>query len=130
MSIHVKDRISWFLALISIMGFIGIFLKATFEWDIGAYQEPIIFLVLGAYLLIAGGVSLIFTYVKDGLTSTEMTKILAVFVGIASLFVGLLTLPQIGINALVFNGIKMIISGVAIIVIILEVLLPFVFKKE
>ena len=119
-----KIKFTTYLGLISIAGFVAIFLNALAKIDIGGYVDSMLFLLIGLSLFISGGYKLIFSYFKGGLTPAEISKIVSVVVGVASMFVGLLTVPFLGIEAEVFSGIKIIISGIAILVIGIELIYP------
>lgn len=123
-------KFTTYLGIMSIAGFMAIFLQALAKVDISLYVESMLFLVIGFALFISGGFDLIIGYFKGGLTPSEITKIVSVVVGVASMFVGLLTVPFLGLEIEVFSGIKLIISGIAIFVIGLEIALPDSCKKR
>jgi len=117
-------KFSTYLSVISILGFVTILIQAMAGVDISMWVESALFFLIGLSLFVSGGMHLIFHYIKGGLTSEEVNKIVAVIVGVSSMFVGILTSPAVGINYDVFDGIKIVISGVAILVIVLDM-----FKK-
>ena len=120
----LKDlKFTTILGIISILGFTAILVQSASGVDIGPWIDSALFLLIGLALVVSGGYHLIFKYFEDGLDVEEINKIVAVVVGIASIFVGLLTFPLLGINITVFDGIKIIISGIAIMVIALEMIL-------
>lgn len=127
---NLKDiRFTTYLGIISVLGFATILVNSLANIDIGPYVDSFLFLLIGFALFIAGGYKLIFSYFKGGLTASEINKIVSVIVGVASMFVGLLTFPPLGINVEVFSGIKVIISGIAILVISFEMLVPSNCKR-
>ncbi len=118
-----------YLSIISILGFLTILLKNAFEVDIGLWVESGLFLIIGFALFVAGGYHLIFGYFKGGLSTSEINKIVTVVVGIAAMFVGLLTSPLFGLEVGVFGGIKVIIAAIAILSIGLEMILDLKMIK-
>lgn len=117
-----KIKFNTYLGIISILGYTSILVQSAFSIDISGWVDSLLFVLIGISLFISGGYNLIFNYFKGGLTVNEINKIVAVVVGFASIVTGVLTLPIFGINVDVFDGFKIIISGVAILVILSELL--------
>lgn len=113
-------RFTQFLAVISILGFLSILLVNIAGIDIGDWVNALVFVILGAGLMISGGWKLFFARFKDGLTKSETNKVVTIVVGFASLLVGLLDLPVFMIQFSWMSGVKVIISVIAIVVISVE----------
>ena len=119
-----KVKFTFYLSIFSILGFATILTQLLTSVDIGVYVDSMLFLLIGFALMVSGGYQLIFSYFKNGLTVSEVNKIVSVVVGAISMFVGVLTIPIIGMNVEVFVGTKIIISIIAILVIIGEMVMP------
>jgi len=110
----------FYLMVISVLGFTAILVNALTGIDIGPWVDSILFLLIGSALMIAGGIRFFFKYFKEGLTPSELNRIVSIVVGIASAIVGIVTAPFFGIQAEVLNGIKAIIAVIAILTILAE----------
>ena len=118
---NLKDiKFTQYLSVISILGFTTILIQTSTSVDISQWVNSMLFFLIGLSLFVSGGYKLIFSYFKGGLTVGEMNRIVTVVVGVASMFVGILTTPILDINYEVFTGIKIIISIIAIMVITFE----------
>lgn len=109
------------LSIVSIIGFITILISSTTGFDIGAYADSLLFLIIGFFLFLAGGARF-FVYFKNGLTTDEINRLVTVAVGFASIITGVLIAPFFNLNFTVLNGVKAIIAVVAIMVIVMEML--------
>lgn len=120
----ITIRFVEFLAIVSIAGFFGIFMTSLAGVDLSAWIEGFFFIVLGIALIISGGIQFIFKYMQGGLTNDEITKIMTIIVGVASLVVGIFTFP-IGLFSRIqsiplVDGVKALVSLLAIIVIAVD----------
>lgn len=124
----LKNKISkvfflYVLAVVSMIGFLVIFLKSTFSVDILPFQEGILLMVLGVGLAVEGRIRSIFRMHKNGFTKDEISHISASVVGMMAFVVGFISLPFIAYTNPTFEGIKGIVSGIAIVVIFVEAFL-------
>ena len=106
------------LGIISILGFLGIILDASLRVDITPWIQSILFLLIGMALLTAGGYRLFFDYFKDGLTFSEINKLITIAIGFLSCLIGILLIFEVDLSA--FAGVKIIVSFIAITVIAYE----------
>ena len=106
------------LGIVSVLGFLAVFLNTTFQIDIGILVEGLIFIVMGVGLIIEGNYRALLKMAKGGLRRDEITHITAVVIGAASVSVGLLTI--VDVSDPIFIGWKGLISIAAIAIIIFE----------
>lgn len=107
------------LSIVSIIGFVSILVGALFNYDFQGWQSGLLFMIIGLALFVQGG-SKFFAYFKNGLTPSEINRMVTVIVGVASFITGVLILPVFGFEILILNGIKAIIAVIAIAVITIE----------
>lgn len=113
-------KFSKFLAVVSIIGLLSIFVSSIpGGFDLSSWANGVLFLVIGFALFVQGGAKF-FAYFENGLTPVELARIVTVVVGVASMATGVLILPIFGFELPVLNGIKIIITSIAISVIIAE----------
>lgn len=107
------------LSVVSIAGFLVIFLSLLLGINFLAWSNSILFIVIGFALFVLGGAKF-FVYFKNGITKKEIVRIFYAGVGVISIFAGVLSTPLLSINFVVLDIVKLIISGIAIAVIIIE----------
>jgi len=112
-------RFTTWLAIVSIIGFATILVASVTGLNLKAWADSLLFMVIGFALFVQGGAKF-FVYFKDGLTPSEINRIVTVVIGFASIITGILIAPIVGIEVLVLDGIKAIIAIIAILVIIIE----------
>jgi len=110
----------WYSAIIGILSYIAILVASLFEVDISVWVTSTLFLLIGIYLMANGSIQLFFKYLKNGLTRTEVTRIVSIVVGIISVVIGVVSSPLFGVQTDVVEGLKIIISIIAITTIIAE----------
>lgn len=120
-----KLRFQDFLAIVSILGFLTIFISSIARnIDIGPWVDGFLFILIGTALMVSGGIQFLFKMFEGGLSNREITKLLTILVGIASFIVGIFTFPIQAFASLqtvpIVGGIKTIISALAIIIIIAD----------
>ncbi len=111
------------LGIMVIIGFLGIIYEASFGMNVSHFVSSAFFVIMGVALLVVGGFKLFLKYFEGGLTFDEVTKIITILVGAISILLGLLMLFNFGWNIL--NGLKIVISFVAVFIIMIEM-----FKGE
>ena len=120
MAQKLKSKFISILAIVSIIGFVSIAIESFTEFSFGIYVGPLIFIIIGIGLMIEGGVRQISKMLARGLTSDEVTHMLAIFIGLLAVVSGVLSLPGVGLETAVFLAFKGMLSIFAIFVIILE----------
>ena len=117
-------RFKDYLAIVSILGFFGIFINSIFLIDISGWIDGLLFIIIGIALSAIGGIQYFIKYFKGGLDDTEIMKILTIIVGVTSTLVGIFIFPIKFFEPIqtvpIVNGIKTIISLMAIFVIALD----------
>ena len=86
------------LTLISMWGFVAIFLSAFTKLDLGPWTSGVILIIAGGGLMIEGQISSFLRWSRDGIQSNEVPLILTNLVGIFSIIFGFLSLPIIGLS--------------------------------
>lgn len=120
-----KLKFQDFLAIVSVLGFLTIFISSiNTTLDIGPWVDGLLFILIGFALMISGGVQFLFKMFEGGLSSTEITKVLTIIVGVASFLVGIFIFPIEAFASLqtvpIVGGIETIISALAMIIIIVD----------
>ena len=118
-----KFKFETVLGIISILGFLGIIVKAATSFDIATWIEGAMFFIIGLALMASGGYKLFFKYFEDGLTWNELNKVITIVIGGFSVAIGIFILPIFNLDFEIFNGIKIIIATIAIFVIALDMLI-------
>jgi len=107
------------LAMVSILGFIGVISQTIFGYDIFFYVEALWMMVIGIGMIVEAEIKRLKTLAK-GLTHSNFTHLTTIIIGVVAFFAGIFTIPQIRIENPGFLAIRGIISIIAIIVIILQ----------
>lgn len=119
-----KVRISWgfiiALAIVSILGFVGIASQNIFEINLSNYIESLWLIVIGVGLILEIKLKKLESIKKQGLTPNNFAHLTTFIIGFVAILSGILSFPAIGINNPGFNATKGIVSIIAIIVIIIQ----------
>jgi len=107
------------LALISILGFIGIISETIFYYDLNGLIESLWILILGIGLLIETKFERIKS-IKRGLNSENFPHLTNLLIGIVAILAGIFSLPIFKINSPSFPAIRGILSLMAVIIIVIE----------
>lgn len=95
----IPDDFRDFLSILSILGFVGIFMKFVLDNVLISESMDAIFLIVGGVgLMVSGKVFQIKEWLSDGLQKNEVSLVLSVVFGISSIFVGLLLLMDVNIS--------------------------------
>jgi nitrogen fixation/metabolism regulation signal transduction histidine kinase len=108
------------LAIVSIIGFIGIISETLFSHSIGFYVEASLMIAIGIGFVLEGQITSLKKIRSEGLNPTNFTHLITVIIGIIALLAGIFSLPEIRIENQGFLAVKGIISFVAIIVIVIQ----------
>jgi len=114
--VRVSQKFVTALAIVSILGFVGIISQTIFEHNISYYVEALLMLIIGFALIIESKMKKLKSLEK-GITSSNFTHLTTVTIGIIAVFAGIFSLPQIRVTTPGFLAIKGIIAIIAIIVI-------------
>lgn len=119
-----KVRISYgfiiALAIVSILGFLGIVSKNLFDADIINYIESLWLIVIGFGLMLEVKLKKLASIKEKGLTPTNFTHLITFIIGFVAIISGILSFPAIGVSNPGFNATKGIISIIAIVIIIIQ----------
>ena len=108
------------LAIISIIGFIGIVSSTLFNVSLGFYIEAFWMLAIGIGFLIEGQIERFRSIKTEGLTPRNFTNIITVVIGVIAIITGIFSFPQIRIESNGFLAVKGIVSLVAIVIIVIQ----------
>lgn len=115
----ITNTFLYALAIISIIGFLGIIGNTWFNFDfISQNASALILIVLGVGLAVEGQIRRWKHMTKGGISSNELSHIVTGIVGLVAIIVGFLEL--VGLSGATLIATKGIISVIAVIVIILE----------
>jgi hypothetical protein len=108
------------LALVSIVGFLGIVSETLFDYDAGFIVEGIWLITIGIGLIIEGKIARLKAIRNEGLTPKNFTNLTTVIIGILAIVAGTFSLPTMRIETHGFLAVKGIIAIIAIIVIVVQ----------
>ncbi|MCK5149690.1 hypothetical protein KAJ87_02085 [Candidatus Pacearchaeota archaeon] len=117
--VRVSQKFVTALAIVSILGFLGIMSQSFFGFDSGEYIECFLMLIIGSGLIIEAKVKKLKSLSK-GITSSNITHLTTVIIGLIAIVAGVFSFPLIRIVNPSFLAIKGIISIIAIVVIIIQ----------
>jgi hypothetical protein len=117
--LKISTALGYSLAIISIIGFLGIIASVFAGFDfITENTAGIILVVLGFGLAVEGQIKKWRDFKGDGYSSTEITHVITGLLGIIAVFTGLLSL--IGLSGKTLLALQGIISVIAVVIIILQ----------
>ena len=117
--LKISSALGYSLAIISIVGFLGIIASVFAGFDfITQNTAGIILIVLGFGLAVEGQIKKWKQFKGDGYSSTEITHVITGLIGIIAVFVGFLSL--IGLSGATLLATQGIISIIAVVIIILQ----------
>lgn len=108
-----------YLSIISFVGFIGIFLKFVYDSVLISESMDAIFLMIGGVgLMVAGKVFTVKQWMKDGIQRNEVTFLLSIIVGLASIIIGIFLLldATIPIKFAGFAGVLALFPAIFILI--------------
>lgn len=108
------------LAIVSILGFLGIFVESIFGIVLTDYVEASWLIVLGIGLILEARIKRLKNIKQEGLTPVYFNSIITAVIGLFAIVTGILSLPQITINSPIFQSIKGMVAIIAIIIIIIQ----------
>jgi len=117
--VKISSRFVTTLAIVSILGFVGIVSQTLFEFDMGHYIESFWMFIIGIGMMIEAKIGKLKT-ISQGITSNNFTHLTTIIIGILAILAGIFSFPAIRIETPAFLAIKGIVSIIAIMVIILQ----------
>ena len=117
--VRVSQKFVTALAIVSILGFLGIMNQSFFGFDSSGYIESFLMLIIGTGLIIEAKIKKLKS-LSRGLTSNNITHLTTVIIGLIAIVAGIFSFPTIRIINPCFLAIKGIISIIAIAVIIIQ----------
>jgi len=81
---NIKNiKFTTFLSIVSIIGFVAILINSVFGTDVNNWADALLFMIIGFALFVIGGAKF-FAYLKDGLTSQEVVRMIYSLIGDSS----------------------------------------------
>ena len=115
----VSQKIVTALAIVSIIGFASIVTQTIFNYDITAYVEVSLMLIIGVGLIIEARIKKLKS-LERGITSNNITHLTTIVIGVIAILAGIFSIPAIRLENPAFLAIKGIMSVIAIIVITIQ----------
>ena len=110
------------LSIVSIIGFLNIVSQSLFNFSFENYVESLLLITLGTGLVLETSIKELKKVKKEGLTPDMLGKITMIVVGALAIVASILSLPQIDIEHPTFLAVKGIVSILAIIFIIIQLI--------
>ncbi len=117
--VRVSQKFVTALAVVSILGFLGVVSMSFFNFDLSEYVESFLMLIIGVGLIIEAKVKKLKS-LSRGITSNNLTHLTTVIIGVIAIIAGIFSFPYFRIINPPFLAIKGIISIIAIAVIIIQ----------
>jgi len=117
------------LAIVSIIGFLGIISKTLFLKDIDGIIDSLLMIIIGFGLVLESSLNKLIS-LRNGLDSNNFTNLITITIGAIALIIGILNLPFFKIENPSFFAMKGIISVIAIVIIIIQTWIVDTFPKE
>ena len=118
--VKVSESFIVALAVVSIVGFVGIVSNSLFGRNINPYTESLLMMIIGIGLIIESEIKKLKNLKKQGLTPTNFTHITTAVIGIFAFLSGILSFPTINLQNSSFLAMKGIVSVIAIAFIIIQ----------
>ncbi|MFH1359396.1 MAG: hypothetical protein ABIH37_05905 [archaeon] len=117
--VKISHKFITALAIVSILGFLGIVTQSFFDFDLTPYAETLLMLIIGVGLIAEAKLKRIRS-ISKGINSNNITHLTTIIIGLIAIFAGIFSYPSIRLEFAGFLAIKGIISIIAIIVIIIQ----------
>ena len=118
--VKVSESFIIALAVVSIIGFVGIVSSSLFDKNINQYTESLLMIVIGIGLIIEAEIKKLKGLKRRGITPTNFTHLTTAIIGGFALLSGVLSFPLIDFQNPSFLAMKGIVSIIAIIFIIIQ----------
>ena len=119
--VNVSQHFVIALAIVSIIGFVGIISSTLFDTDISNYVEALWMFVIGIGLVIEARLKKIRSLAK-GINPSNITHLTTIIIGLIAIVAGIFSFPGIRIENPGFLAIKGILSIIAVAVILVQTL--------
>jgi hypothetical protein len=117
--IKVSQKFISALAIVSILGFLGIISQSFFDFNLEGYIESLLMFIIGIGLIIESKLRRLKS-LGNGITSNNVTHLTTIIIGSIAIIAGIFSFPWIKITFPGFIAIKGIISIIAIVIIIIQ----------
>ena len=117
--VKISSKFITTLAIVSIIGFMGIISQTLFNFDMNQYVESLWMFIIGIGMMIEAKIRRLKT-LPEGITPNNFTHLTTIIIGVLAILAGIFSFPFIRIETPAFLAIKGIVSIIAIIVIILQ----------
>ncbi len=117
---RVSSHFVYILAIVSIIGFLGIIVDSFFEVNIDAYVSFLWLIVMGIGFILISKPKDLYEGTRVGFDETKVSRLTAFIIGILAIVAGVLSIPQINIQHPVFLAIKGVVSIISIIFIVIQ----------
>ncbi|MGK0209319.1 MAG: hypothetical protein ACI83O_000592 [Patescibacteria group bacterium] len=108
------------LAVLSIMGFVGIISVTLFGRNIDAYVESIWLIFMGFGFIIESSPIQLYDSIHSKMTNHDFSSMTTFIVGLMAVLASILSFPGIDVQSVAFDAIKGVISIIAILFIIVQ----------
>ncbi len=108
------------LAIVSIIGFLGVISKSLFDYDMGLWLDALILLTIGVGFIIESRPKVLKRKLKKGLDNVNFSRLITFVLGSLAVLSGVLSFPFIDLQHFVFLAIKGVISIIVIIFIVIQ----------
>jgi len=117
------------LAIVSIIGFLGIISKTLFLKNLDGIVDSLLMTLVGIGLILESSINKLFS-LRRGLDSNNFTNLITITIGIIAFVVGILSMPFFGITNPSFSAMKGILSVIAIVIIVIQTWIIDTFPKK
>ncbi len=108
------------LSIVSIIGFLGIFIQSIFNYDLNIYVEISWMLILGIGLIVEVNYRKLKRIFTGGLNRDNFANIITLVIGFVAIFAAVFSIPAISIDNPSFLAIKGILALIAIVIILIQ----------
>lgn len=116
----ISSNFVYILAIISIIGFLGIIVNSFFEINIDAYVSFLWLIIMGVGFILISRPKELYEGSRKNFDESKVAGLTSFIVGLLAIIAGVLSIPQINIQHPVFLAVKGVISIIAIIFIIVQ----------
>lgn len=128
-----KSKVSTYfitiLAIVSILGFVGIISKTLFLNDIDNIVDSLLMMIIGFGLVLESSLSKLIS-LRRGLDSNNFTNLITITIGVIAIIIGFFGLPFFAIENPSFSAMKGLVSVIAIVIIIIQTWIVDTFPKK
>lgn len=119
-TVNVSERFVIILAVVSILGFLGIVFQTIFNIVLQEYIESSWLIIIGIGLIAEIKIGQLKLIKKTGLDSSNFADLITLIIGLVAIIAGILGLPFFGISNPGFDATKGIVSIIAIVIIVIQ----------